>query len=241
MKKLFLTVGLIAMSGAAFAQGYINFNAGTIPIVVTNTSLSPLFGGSGIGGVSGSTIAGSGANVGAYIYALLISPWTGTVTTDTAVWDSTWTDTGIRSTNSVTSGRVTAGGPAINVGGVANSLGVDWNNGVTNNIVLVGWSGNLGTSWSAVSADLAFWAAHGFSPVDGYFGESAIGYLNPNAAAPGAALFGNAPTANGLPIYNPAANPMELYILDTAGPEPSTLALAGLGGLVLWLFRRRNV
>ncbi len=27
MKKLFLTVGLITMSGAAFAEGYINFNA----------------------------------------------------------------------------------------------------------------------------------------------------------------------------------------------------------------------
>ena len=172
-----------------------------------------------------------------YYYALLISPWTGSVTTDTAVWDGTWTCGGITATNSsVLAGRVNAQGFAINVGSL-----VGWNAGTTNNIVLVGWSANLGTSWAAVSADLAFYAANGVSFYAGYFGESAIGYLNPNAAAPGAALFGNAPTANGLPIYNPATNPMELYILDTAGPEPSTMAFVGLGGLVLWLFRRRNV
>ncbi len=66
MKKLFLTVGLIAMSGAAFAQGYINFNATGNPTVYTNIS-DPLLGGP----TGGPTMTAPGN----YYYALLVSPY----------------------------------------------------------------------------------------------------------------------------------------------------------------------
>ena len=232
------------MSGAAFAQGYVNFNAAANPYVVTNTAMPPLFGGSGLGGVSGPTMT----NANQYYYALLIQGQTtyGVASTDTTVWDGTWTYAGIMSTNSsVLRGRIYSEGVVIYVGSIVNNLGQTWNgngesygypDGVTNSIVLVGWSANMGTSWSAVSALLAsqqFFSSYGTE----YFGESMIGYLVPNYAMPGALVFASGPTVNGLPIYNPASNPMELYALV---PEPSTLALAGLGGLSLWLFRRRK-
>ncbi len=235
------------MSGASFAQGYISFNATTIPIFATNSAVSPMFGGSGSGGVSDVTFAGTGANVSAYLYALLISPWTGSVSTDKNVWDGTWTAVpGITSSNSVVGGRVNAvtpaGTSAILVTGIAGpGLWTSWNAGVTNNIVLVGWSANLASTWSEVSnlllevaADPFHWPGGG-----GYFGETDIGYLTPNAASPGAALFGATATANGLPIDNSSANPAMLYGLPI--PEPGTLSLAGLGGLSLLLFRRRDV
>ncbi len=252
MKKIFLTVGLITMSGAAFAQqGYVYFNAAQTPAnpyVVTNTAISPLFGGSGLGGVSGLTIAGTGAGGQAFYYALLVSGMTsyGVPSADTAVWDGTWTYTGIMSSNSVVAGRVWPGSALTYVGSIVNNLGQTWNgngesmggaDGVTNSIVLVGWSANWGSSWSEVSADLAAYAAGGSAPSGLFFGESTIGYLVPNYITPGAAIFGSAADANGLPIYNPSSNPMELYAVPV--PEPGTMALVGLGGLSLLLFRRR--
>lgn len=111
-----------------------------------------------------------------------------------------------------------------------------WAAGTYNNIVLVGWSANLGTTWAEVSAELIATYFGASFPANAFFGESMIGYLTPNEASPGAAIFGSAADANGLPIYNPATDPMVLY----PSPEPSTLALAGLGGLSLWLFRRRK-
>ncbi len=57
MKKVLSTIAILAIATAAFAQGYVNFNAGSTPIVDTNTALSPLFGGTGLGGVSGVTTA----------------------------------------------------------------------------------------------------------------------------------------------------------------------------------------
>ncbi len=105
---------------------------------------------------------------------------------------------------------------------------------------MVGWSANLGTSWNAVEAELENWANNQLITIP-YLGFSATGYITPLATttSPGATVFGSAPTAQGLPIYSP--NTL-LYALDPLypGPEPSTMALMGLGGLSLLLFRRRK-
>jgi len=258
MKKVLSTIAILATATAAFAQGYVNFNPGTTLIAQTNTAISPLFGGSGAGGVTGNTVAGSSGGLGAFEYALLIEPQTtfGVASTDTSVWDTTWTASGLVTSNSIVSGRITAGGSAIAVGGLANSLGQLWNGnntsitpfgGTTNNIVLVGWSANLGSSWANVSVILAALAANNSAPLaaqlaltpgsTAFFGESAIGYIVPNFASPGAALFGAA-DANGVPILNTSASPDYLYALPV--PEPGTMVLAGLGGLALMLIRRRK-
>ena len=52
---------------------------------------------------------------------------------------------------------------------------------------------------------------------------------------PGATVFGTAASAQGLPIFSLLT---PLYLVPV--PEPTTLALAGLGGLSLLLFRRQR-
>ena len=70
----------------------------------------------------------------------------------------------------------------------------------------------------------------------GFLGVTTTGYINPGTANPGVAVFGIAPIANvGLPIQSVGT---QLYALPV--PEPGTMALAGLGGLALLLFRRRK-
>jgi len=243
MKKVLSTIAILATATAVFAQGYLNFNAGVTPIFQTNTAVSTLFGGLGSGGVTGNTFAGSGANVGAYDYALLVSTYTGTVSSDTAVWDGSWslalaqiganTAIPMTSSNSVVAGRVAANTP----GGTSSIQMTGWANGTYENIVLVGWSANLGSSWSVVSGELQAIALGGTAAPNEFFGESMIGYLTPNTSSGGAAVFGAA-DANGTPINNTSANPAYLFALPV--PEPATMALAGLGGLALVLFRRRK-
>jgi len=245
MKKVLSTIAIVVTSTAVFAQGYLNFNATTIPIAQTNTAVSTLFGGLGVGGVIGNTAAGTGAGVSGYLYALLVSPYTGTITSDTTVWDGSWslalatvganTAVPITSSNGIAAGRVTASTP----GGTSAIQLTGWANGTYDNIVLVGWSANLGTSWSVVSSLLStIAAAPGNNAISGFFGESSIGYYSPNTGTPGGALFNAAADANGTPINNGSANPMYLYALPI--PEPGTMALAGLGGLALMLIRRRK-
>jgi len=239
MKKLALTIiCALATAGGAFAQGYVSWITSSTGITVqTNTTVySPLFGGGSTGsGSIGNTANGATSGMH-YDYELLYSSFNGTVTTDTSVWDSNWHDTGLSATNSFTASRVIAvlPGTSANVQ-VLQPSASGWANGTTNNIVLVGWSANLGTSWAIVSAELANWQTDQGNFSNVLFGESNFGYINPNAASPGAILFNNAPTANGLPILSLNT---PLYLLPT--PEPASLALVGLGGLSMLLFRRRK-
>jgi len=142
----------------------------------------------------------------------------------------TWLDTGLEATNSKTAGRIAPVNP--NAAAI-----VPWAQGTTNNILLVGWSENLGNSWAVVSNELAtytFYNVESDSGLPAYFGESATGFINPGPSNPGVPVFGTGPSSSGLPIYSPD---MELYSLV---PEPATLALAGLGGLCGWFCRRRS-
>jgi len=237
MKKLALTIiCALATAGAAFAQGYVNCSIAANSMTAQNNSTvySPLFGGgTATGGAIGATASGySGLH---YDYELLYSSFNGTITTDTSVWDSNWHDAGLSATNSGTASRliaITAGNQYLQVG-----LPSSWGNGTTNNIVLVGWSSNLGSSWSIVSAELANWQADqgNFSGTNVFFGESTFGWLNPSVGAPGPNVFNTTATPNGLPIFSLNT---QLYLLPT--PEPASLALVGLGGLSMLLFRRRK-
>jgi hypothetical protein len=240
MKKVLSTMAILATATAVFAQGYLNFNAAGIPIVQTNTAVSTLFGGLGSGGVTGNTF---GSATATYYYALLISPYTGTITSDKAVWDGSWAvgqgvSGPITTVNLAGAGRVSAATGAGANPFQTSSAGAGWAAGTYYNIVLVGWSANLGSTWSVVSGELSAIALGGTAAPNEFFGESDLGYLTPNVASPGAAIFGAAADANGLPIDNGSANPMYLYALPV--PEPGTMALAGLGGLALMLIRRRK-
>ena len=217
------------MSGAAFAQGTVNWSAIPFPFMTADTNateISPLFGG---GGASGVGANGGVLGVGNFYFELLYAPYTGV---QAPVPNSlgallSWSDTGLEAQSTASAGRLAP------INGNAGAI-VPWSLGTTNSIMMVGWSANLGSTWSAAEAEIMnqeVWFAWG-----AYLGFSATGYIAPVSYSPGAMLFGP-PTAQGVPIYNPPSNPMELYPIF---PEPSTLALAGLGGLVLLLFRRRK-
>jgi hypothetical protein len=72
----------------------------------------------------------------------------------------------------------------------------------------------------------------------GLFGETAFGTVNPAASAPGNPIFASSstPLVSGTPIFSLNTPMYELVPV----PEPATLALAGLGGLSMLLFRRQR-
>ena len=228
MKKLTLTIAcLLACGTAVFAQGLVNSSEFISYLrVETNTAISPLFGGTGAGGTNGPTAAAS-ANL-AYDFELLYQPYPGNgpggLATDTNVWDGTWNDLGASFTNSNTAGQVSASN--------GGTVSVPWSPGTTNSIVLIGWSANLGDSWLSVSNELAQAASGGDSIFAeqlggqlGFFGESTFGYVSLPSSPLG--------VLNGMTINDPN---MQLYALPV--PEPRTLTMVSLGGLVLLSFRR---
>lgn len=240
MKKLVLTtVCALAMAGVAFAQGDVNWSgfSSTAMSGRTNTiTYSPFFGGgaTGIAGATQGMAYEPGQPGTGFYWELLYSTYTGSQASVPSSFSgfSGWLDTGLGATNSTLSfvaGSLVAIAPT-------TQATVPWASGTTDSIVMVGWSANLGTSWGTVSNLLA--SGNYISQLagqNGFFGVSATGYIAPNAANPGVTLFATSAASYGLPINSPNT---ALYLLPV--PEPGTLALAGLGGLSLLLFRRQR-
>jgi len=244
MKKILLTISLMAATSAVFAQGFINFTPGTIQVSTNGTVLSPILTANAPINLLGQTAGVTAGVIGAYYYELLITPYTGTPPTDLNVWDGTWKASGLFDTNSSIAGRILAGPTGLNAGSLVgwNAFSVGGNtfpNG-TNYIMLVGWSANLGTSWGQVSNNIASVEKNNagyFNNFSGnsFFGETVIGWENPTPSAPGIGILGSTANAGGMPI-----NLANTVLYELPIPEPATFALVGLGGLSLLLFRRRN-
>jgi hypothetical protein len=239
MKKLTLTIGMVvAMAGAAFAQGTISWltiSPAAITAQTNSQSYSPLFGGgsTGTGAIGVTAVTANG-----FYYELLYNTaaFTGSKIAAPTLTQllSSWIDTGLEANNTTAStGKLNPLNPtaAAAVTGWAGGIGAL--GGTTNNIIIVGWSSNLGTSWVTVSNVLANWSTDKIA--NAFFGESSTGYLVPNQGNPGAIAFNAAANASGLPIFSLNT---QLYALPI--PEPATCALLGLGGLSLLLFRRRK-
>jgi hypothetical protein len=236
MKKLVLTtVCALAVTGAAFAQGFANWGSASFTSITaqTNTAVGPLFGGAGTGGTVGNTGSATGTGLG-YDYELLYTSYSGggslpTIPNLTSLL--TWQDAGLSATNGNTAGRL----QVINGNAAA---AVPWAAGTTDSIVLVGWSANLGSTWGAVSNELAndtYLAV--LAGQLGFFGVSNTGFIAAGASSiSGATVFASGPVANtGTPIFS-----LNTQLYGLAVPEPATMALVGLGGLSLMLFRRRG-
>jgi len=239
MKKILLASICATLTGVSFGQGFINWGTITptyFTAVTNSTQYSSLSQALGNGASTGSGAVGgvaSGVSGGpVYYYSLLFANGTVAAPTTTAALSSWSTVNGtgpLMATNSssTTVGRVASEGAA------GTSL-ANLNNGTTYSVLMVGWSGNLGSTWATVANELVNWSTLSGTIVGpAFFGESSVGLYNPGAAAPGNTPFGT--VASGL-INSPNT---PLYVLATV-PEPTTMALVGVGGAALIAFRRKN-
>jgi|ERR1017187_1223844 hypothetical protein len=221
MKKIVITMALAALVGTSYGQGFVSVAGNQVS--QTNTTLIT----SGwTGGTLGSGVFGSLGNLAtgqAYREALLTT--TAGSPTLTLFGDATlasdWLYTGQLGQNNTFAGRLSIGS-----GLLANNAPI----GNSQSWLLVAWSTSLGPDWATVETKMA---AGNFNNVLGWIGWSGIGVGAAAAASPVLPLVIQGTGGTGI-------IPAGFSLLQTQVPEPSTIALAGLGGLSLLLFRRRK-
>jgi len=225
MKKILTIIGLVSVTTLLHAQGYIDFT-GTSAAISTNTGIFLVNGGE-TSGTTGKTGASSSGQV--YDFALLYSATS--ITGNSAPTNTEWTLATVFGggtligTNNVLNGSVQGNGGSSGVE-LANMV-----SGTAYNVELVGWSTNLGTSWSTVSTELNANSWTLSSGTMGFFGYETVGSVTP----------GSSPTGGGDPtIFTSIWSNGTMSLYEVPVPEPATIALAGLGGLSMLLLRRRN-
>ena len=159
------------------------------------------------------------ATVGGFRYELFFAP-AGTLN------PALFVGSGVIATNT-TAGRFTIGTGSIIPGAAA---------GGTSAIMIRGWSASLGADWATAILQQGI--------IGGFFGQSAIA---PNFLMGGGPL--NVPTspvfggANGILPLVVAASPNGVGFTLTyvpVVPEPTSMALAGIGAAAMVIFRRRK-
>jgi hypothetical protein len=226
MKKTLFTIGLASLAVlSSHAQGYVVFSSSTQNMSTNNAGVAAL----------GATASGKTLGVGNYYYALFSSS---TITTGAALSGnvsgyafntSGWTfdaDPTAVAASTATAGRFLPTAP--NGDGTTTVPGLTGGNSY--NFVVVGWSANLGTTLAAAQAALST------AGVSGFIGQSAVS--GPIATGNGGSLPASA-------VFGGIAPAIQAFTLGSFSnvaviPEPTTLALAGLGGASLLLFRRRK-
>jgi hypothetical protein len=209
MKTLATLLIILAATTFSFAQGTVHFANGSTSLISADGVPMP---------VSGTQ---------PFIFAIFLAPST-TVDGDghiTSINGPLFQLAGAYTQNSpIAAGRVVlqSGVDVTSAGGNPNSFGP----GSTVDYLVRGWSANAGSTWAEA---LAFWNL-GNPPQSMWFGQSTIGndLVLGGGAIPNTIIFGpnGGPQIPGFNLYNPI-------------PEPSTLAMAGLGAVALWRFRRR--
>jgi hypothetical protein len=130
---------------------------------------------------------------------------------------NTFTAAGVLGTNQAVAGRFT-GGANIQVAG--------WAAGTARDFEVAGWSSDLGAAFNP-----SWLTAH---PATGFFGISALGTGQSGG-------FNGTGTLPNLNIFGGASGVQAGFALTGAPiPEPSSMALAGLGAAALLIFRRRK-
>jgi len=233
MKKIAVTLCLTAMASAAFAQGTVNFANTTGTLFRTNAIAT--------GGTSGNTASSVAAPAG-YYFEVLTAPSTVTSVDASlqALLSAPWSDTGLKGTNGTfaTGGRVN--GPS-GAGGQVNFWPGSPSPGQS--FIIVGWSANEGSTWATIASELAGATFNGSSWTGGNLVAGGfLGATTIQAAQSGApdgtgafSLFGSSGGSQGTPITTPTT----LFVVG-AVPEPTSMALAGLGIAVGMILRRRK-
>jgi hypothetical protein len=209
MKKIIATLSLAVLTSiAAFGQGQIAFANGGTSLISTNAVSN--------GSATGLTAVGANG----FYYALFYS------TTGTTV--GTMTLLGSLGTNTATLGRMTGGTGSANSPALTGITG-----GTAVNFRVVGWSANLGTSWSQASANNTAGTTLDAGP--GWYGVSGLGNLTVGGGGSPTAI----PTLMGTTVGLTQITGFTLNLVSPV-PEPGTMALAALGGASLLLLRRKK-
>lgn len=161
---------------------------------------------------------------------------------------SLWTDAGVSGVNT---GGLTSGG-VVGQGGNGGTTAANWGaptgstyaTGPTDYYVIVGWSSNEGTTWATVSAELTSgnWNVSG-SGAGGWFGETGVFFNesgNPAQSLNAVNVWGTSGATTLAGSGTPGGTGILQLMPVVPVPEPTTLALAGLGGISMLFLRRRK-
>jgi hypothetical protein len=228
MKKLLVTIiGLAAGASLVHAQGGLISFFNSTANIQTNTTAYSIGYPATTGGTAGKIQTQPAG--GLFYFALLTAATTNAqdlgnpLGTDWSVVNYNSTGAAALGTNSQSAlfvGGATGAGQAT---GFATSLTA----GTSYFTLVVGWSSIEGSSWTTILSEL-----QGNNLVSGgYFGYSNVGTIIPTSG-----------TANGASVFGGSgAQPGQTILYQVTGvPEPTTLALAGLGGLSVLFLRRRK-
>jgi len=240
MKKLLLTTcAMIVGATLAYSQGTIN-TVNSSAIISTNG------GGAAIGPIAGAN--------GAFLFEVLDmqqSTWTGlSGAQQAAAYDlianpsavALWTDSGVAAqSQSVHKGGISgAAVSALNWPSPGSGASYGQNGQTPDYYTVVGWSVNEGAGWATVAAELNGANQWTVSGPGSWFGQTAVAFNyaggGTGAVPPPAVSVWVGTTGTLLPGSGLTPSQMSLFPI----PEPSTMVLAGLGGLSLLLFRRRH-
>jgi hypothetical protein len=240
MKKTLTTLALTGLTAAAFGQGYVDWAAPGADIVVqtnavTYSSYSTLGNGQAVTPAVGA-VGNATSTSGTYYYELLYAASGTTLSTTAFSTFNNWTATGLTLQEGGANGRTALS----SISPANNAVDIDaaWVSGPLQ-MILVGWSSNLGTTWAGVGGVQSELASDSGFTGTAYFGTSYVGTVTPNTSTTlGGILWASSQSAGGL-ISNPTASPMVLNEVS-AVPEPTTLALTAMGAASLLAFRRRK-